>query len=308
MDRRVTSIVAPVVLVAALLYWVAWRSQVIRAPGEPASRAVVEETQRIQNDLEHGRKVYAQLDMKPVGEVASLEQLDEELGAQIAADMQQYVSDSKPGHDAKSLERIRNDVIGLMYHRWFAPSFDDYDRFMVEAGYVLPDTYAELGDGRKDSLRISFEMWTGQPFDPTRSPRESLRLMWDADRGGTGRAARLEAFAVDPDGVEFGVKTASLTSYSTVEFEGPLGRVGWQGGQTGTIPRYWLPRSGTYHEKVQAGQQVELAKVGVILRFANGQTLPFCFSCWYDVQTDRWYLYSVAMANYQIEGFGSVYF
>lgn len=308
MTREHFGIAALVLVVLGLTYWVPRRSQVIRAPGEPPSREVVEATRRVESDRKEARKLYSQLDMKQVSEIASMKQLDEALGVQIAADMQAIVSDDKPGHDARSFERIRQDVIGLMYHRWCSPSFDDYDRFMTEAGYVLPDTYAELADGHRDSLRISFESWTGQTFDPTRPPRESLRLMWDADRGGTGRAARLEAFAVDPDGVEFGVKTASLTSYSTVEFEGPLGRVGWQGGQTGTIPRYWQPRAGTYHERVQARQEVELAKVGVILRFTNGQTLPFCFNCWYDVQTRRWYLYSVVMSNYQIEGFGSVYF
>lgn len=307
MKRRFASVVGMLALVAALFYWIAWRSQVIRAPGEPPSRRVLEQTRRIQGALEHGRKVYSQLDMKPVREISSIEQLDEMLGSRIAEAMREFVSDDKPGHDSKSLDDIRKDVIGLMYHRWFAPSFDAYDQFMLDVGYSLPNTYTEITDGRKDSLRLSFKMWTGQEFDPTRPPRDSLRAMWEAGPAGPGQVAELEAFAVDPDGVEFGIKPVTLIDYSGVEFDGALSRVGWHGGESGSIPRYWQPAAGFYHHRVNAGQTIQQATVGVILKFTNGQTVPFCFNCWYDVQTRRWYLESVLIANFQ-ENFGGVFF
>lgn len=307
MDRRVVSVVALVILVASLFYWVAWRSQVIRAPGEPPRREVVEEAQRIQSDLQRARELYAQLDMMPVREVSSIEQLDETLGAQIAADMPPFVSDGKPGHDAKSLERIRHDVIGLMYHRWFAPSFDDYDRFMVESGYVLPETYAEISDGRRHALRLSFEARTGEPFDPSKPPRESLRRMWESGPAGAGRAVELGALSIDPDGVEVATRTVCPSHYFEVELEGALGRVGWHGAEQASIPRYWQPSVGWLTERLESNQCVELATVGVILQFNKGDTVPYRFNFWYDVQTQRWYLYSVGIANFE-EGFGGVFF
>lgn len=84
--NRKYSIALLALVVLMLTYWVGWRSQVIRVPGEPRPRRVVEEEQQVEADLATARELYQQLQMLPVSEVHSLQELDQAIGTLIAAD------------------------------------------------------------------------------------------------------------------------------------------------------------------------------------------------------------------------------
>ncbi|MCL4220739.1 MAG: hypothetical protein KJZ65_05160 [Phycisphaerales bacterium] len=309
MLRNAALVGSAIIVLIALTYWIGWRSQVIRVPGEPRPRRVVEEEERVEADLATARELYQQLQMLPVSEVHSLQELDHAIGTLIAADALKLVNDRKPAYRPEKLMDLRNDVVGIVYHRWIRPSFDEYDRFMTEAGYVLPETYIEITDGRKDSMRLSYPIWIGEPFDPEMRPREVLQKLWHAPppSPGAGQAQHLQALSIDEEGIEVAAGPYCLTSERCPPLGGRLGEVGWHGGREITIPRYWQPRSGWPDDLLRRGQCVEHASVGIVLRFENGSVLPFRFDCWYDESSARWWVYSIAMNN--VEGFfGGVFF
>jgi len=309
MLRRLMPVGVAVLVVVCLMYWVGWRSRMIRVPGEPKPPDVVEEEQRREADLATARELYEQLQMLPVAEVQSLEQLDQSFGSLITDDCRRFADNRSAAYTADKLDALRHDVVGIVYYRWIQPSFEEYDRFMTNAGYVLPETYAEIKDGRKDSLRLGYPIWVKEPFDPEMPPREALRRFWNASppRPTAGQAQHLQALSIDPDGVEVAVGRYCLTSERFPPLGGKLGEVGWYGGMEITIPRFWQPRSGWPHDRLARNQCVEHASVGVVLRFENGTVLPFRFDCWFDEQSGRWWVYSIAMTN--VDGyFGGVFF
>lgn len=309
MSRERVVILVLVVSVLALLYWVAWRSQVIRAPGEPENPRVVEERNRIENDIATARVLYEKLAMSSISEFESIKELDDAVGTLIEDDLQGLVRADHPAYRLDKFQSLREDVIGMLYHRWVAPSFDNYDQFLTSRGYVLPETYAEIIDGRKDSLSITYPIWTGKPFDPSRAPRESLRDLWNGPppRPGLVLATRLRAVSIDSTGVEVAAGRFCLTSDRPPPIHGPLGEVGWYGGRTPTIPRYWQPRVGWPHARLLKGECIEHATIGLVLKFESGHTVPYLFVGWYDPDAQRWWVYSVEAANVNMD-FGGVFF
>lgn len=309
MTRHRMIMVAFGLAVPVLLYWIGWRSQVIRVPGEPQDPRVAQEIRRIEQDEAVASKLYAQLQMHPVAELRSIEQLDEAVGTLITADLQSLSRTNHPAYHMERLQQVKDDVIGMIYYRWIRPSFEEYDRFLTSRGYVLPATYAEIKDGRSVSMRVLYTDWVGEPFNEEMTPREALRRLWDAQPNLSGfKSARyLSQVSVDDDGVEAAVGQYTLTTDRSTSLAGTLGEVGWYGGQEVTIPRYWQAPAGWPQHRIITAGRVEWATIGVVLHFECGVIAPYKFECWFDDRSQRWYVHSVESAN-AVEHFGGIFF
>jgi hypothetical protein len=304
---RLWAVLLLVLLFGLSLYWVAWRSSVLHAPGEPRSIEVEKEKTLIVTSRKAGEEIYKQLEMRDISEFHSLDELDNVVGEMIQNDLDPFESPNEDALRADVLEKIRRDVVGLMYYRWVQPSFDEYDRFMTQSGYVLPEHFNDLVRGNRLSLKGTYKNRTGGDIDETRTPRSVLRELWDMSSPGGSQAAHLKAATVEDDGVEVEIGKSCAGDILGISIDGVLGPAAWEGANTVTCPKYYQSRSGWPHDLHRQGMCVTVARVGVILRFANGDAFPFKFGCWYDPKTRAWYIYSVNIGNHK-EGFGGVFF
>lgn len=307
MSRQRIGYVGLFFVILGLLYWVGWRSRLIHVPGEPRNARVVAEEQRLETARSDADDLYKKILMMEKSNVDSIEQLDETIGSLIGDDLARLASVTNGAYETEKLSKIREDIIGLMYHRWVQPSFDAYDAFMRSHGYSVPGSWEQLSSGHQAALAGSYLIWTNTTLDSTRPPIELIRELWEAGSPGEGRAADLRAISIDPDGVEVASRRVCPGEMLTAELGGRLGQIGWEGASGVACVQYYQPGLRRPFDLQKSGRCVDIARVGVVLRFKGEETHPFIFSCWFNPEDENWYIYSISIQNYE-EGFGGVFF
>lgn len=301
------TIVGLVLVIAGAMYWVAWRSKYLHAPGEPPDPRVVARQERFARARSIGQDLYDRLKMLGTERIESIEQLDAEVGSLIWEDLEKHVSTDDPAHSPETLAKIRSDLVGLIYYRWVQPSFDEYDRFMTQAGYTLPDRFEEMNSGHQIALEISLRIHAKREINKSKPPRDLVRELWEAMPPGGGRAADMRAIAVDPDGIEVVMARVCSPEYDLPSLGGALGHAGWDDGDSATCIRFYQSPSGWPHDLLRRRSCVQVARVGIVMRFRGGDAFPFKFDCWFDPASRRWYVDTVYIGN-DTEDFGGVFF
>lgn len=306
--RRVVSSTLLVTLVIGLsAYWIAWRSDFIRAPGEPLS-----DRQRVQEKLkadtfQKARELYRPLEMVNRESIGSFDDMIDKVGSLISSDLQPFVNPLERSRSSAALNKLVTDIIGMMYYRWVQPSYEDYAAFMKQAGYGLPSSFAGLNGGHQVVLRSFYRVHLERPLDESRAPYDLIGEMWRGPAKSDRQATRMHAVSIDDDGTEVMFYVDSPTHLTTPILGGPLGEVGWEGANSVTCVRFFQPRTGWPDDLLKRGYSVEMARVGVVLEFEHGERFPFKFDCWFDPQTAAWYVHSVMIGNHE-EKFGGVFF
>ncbi|RMH12577.1 MAG: hypothetical protein D6695_06235 [Planctomycetota bacterium] len=278
------------------------RSRIVRLPWQPHDELNIPKGA----SRDSVQPLYDAVPMCRTTVLAGQVELSDLLASALKPDMDSAMDERNPAYTREALQDMVEQLSTVMYHRWWSSNFESYHAAMESAGYRLRSTEGLVHWAAVDPV---YPQLTGQAWDPTLPPEQITRAIWEARPPGKGLAAKLAAIAADSSGMRVGFARLCPGEDQIYPLPpGPLGQAGWLGDTVGAFSRFYEPKSGNrLQDLLRAHRCVELATVGVLMRFDHGQTYPFLFWFWFDPEEKRWMLDKVGVGN-QTPDFGGIFF
>lgn len=232
------------------------------SPREPAEHGdpKVLETEAIAK----GQRAYASLRMEALPSLGGVEAYKQTL--RVAE-----VSRSDGGSaDRAAAEEVLDHAAEFLYYRFGQDSAAEYRRWRRDRGYTMVDA----ATARRNGVIKRYEAMVGRPYPGDDELERVFDELWTASTGFGPMPNAVRAIASEPRGLV--VVQGALTKKNPAAWPALSGSMSvdeWHGRTAGGHENFWIKPDAVRGELLNRGR-VEVACVGVVSRYAGGETYP----------------------------------
>lgn len=250
--------------------------------------------------ISKGRRAYASVRMEALSDLDSVGAYKRTLGL---ADVRG--PDGGSG-DRAAAEEVLDHAAEFLYYRFGQGTAAEYRRWRRDRGYTMMDA----ATARRNGVVKRYEAMVGRPYPGDEEIERVFDELWTASTGFGPMPNAVRAIAGDRRGlvVVQGVLTKKQPA-AWPALSGIMSVDEWHGRTAGGHENFWMRPDAVRSELLKRGR-VEVACVGVVSRFAGGETYPLRLMFFREFSGGRpaWRLEAVQTLNADLDRLTMLYY